>query len=60
LTVNVKVNVKLCSYCMDCVECCSGGALSYDNAFHHNPDLCSYCECCADVCGEEAITIREV
>ena len=56
----VQINDKLCTYCLDCVDTCPSGALTYDKCFEHNPDLCMNCEVCSDVCEHEAITIMEV
>ena len=56
----VQINDKLCTYCLDCVDTCPSGALTYDKCFEHNPDECMNCEVCMDVCEVNAITIMEV
>ena len=57
---NVRIDDKRCNYCMECVESCSTGALTYDKCFEHDMELCSFCEVCMDVCSEEAIKILEM
>ena len=50
-----------CDLCGECVDVCSGKALSItDNTLHFNSDVCTYCESCMDVCSECAIRIYEV
>lgn len=56
----VQINDKQCTYCLDCVDTCPSGALTYDKCFEHNPDECMNCEVCMDVCEVNAITIMEV
>ena len=49
-----------CNLCGECVDVCSGGALSItDNTLHFNSEVCTYCESCMDVCPECAIRITE-
>ena len=56
----VQINDKLCTYCLDCVDTCPSGALTYDKCFEHNPDECMNCEVCMDVCEVNALSIMEV
>lgn len=56
--VSIRVNDKVCDYCLECTTVCPSGALTYDKCFEHNPDLCTNCEVCCDVCEYEAITIN--
>ena len=59
----VRVDSNKCSYCLDCVEACNTGALTYDSSvkvFMHNAYSCAYCEVCMDVCEPEALTILEM
>lgn len=56
--VTVKVDDKLCNYCLDCVNACPSGALSYDKCFEHDPEECWNCEACMDVCETEALLIN--
>ena len=58
--VSIRVNDKVCDYCLECTTVCPSGALTYDKCFEHNPDLCTNCEVCSDVCEQDAITIMEV
>ena len=59
----VRIDDKKCNYCMECVNVCTTGALTYDKAvkvFMHNAYECSYCEVCMDVCEPEAIKILDM
>ena len=59
----VKIDDGKCDYCMECVNTCPNGALTYDRSvkvFMHNAYECSYCEVCMDVCDQEAIKILEM
>ena len=61
--VTVRIDDKKCDYCMECVNTCPTGALTYDSqvkVFMHNAYECSYCEVCMDVCDQEAITILDM
>lgn len=59
----VKIDDSKCDYCMECVNTCPNGALTYERdvkVFMHNAYECSYCEVCMDVCDQEAIKILEM
>ena len=56
----VQINDKQCTYCLDCVDTCPSGALSYDKCFEHDSKLCMNCEVCCDVCEVNALSIMEV
>lgn len=58
----VKIDDSKCTFCMECVNTCSTGALTYESkvCFAHNAYECSYCEVCMDVCSENAIQILEM
>jgi ferredoxin len=49
-----------CNLCGECVDVCSGKALSItDDKLHYNGSVCTYCESCMDVCPECAIRITD-
>lgn len=52
----VQINDKQCTYCLDCVDTCPSGALTYDKCFEHDSSECWNCESCMGFC--DAITIR--
>jgi len=54
----VQINDKQCTYCLDCVDTCPSGALTYDKCFEHDSKLCMNCESCELTCPNEAIKIR--
>lgn len=59
----VKIDDHKCTYCMECVNTCPTGALTYDRSvkvFMHNAYECSYCEVCMDVCEPEAIKVLDM
>ena len=59
----VRIDSNKCDYCMECVNTCPNGALTYDGdvkVFMHNAYECAYCEVCMDVCEPEAIKILEM
>ena len=59
----VRIDDKKCDYCMECVNTCPNGALTYDSqvkVFMHNAYECAYCEVCMDVCEVEALEILEM
>ena len=59
----VKIDDHKCDYCMECVNTCPTGALTYDcqvKVFQHNAYECSYCEVCMDVCEREAIKVMDM
>lgn len=57
--MNVSHDMGKCSQCMECIENCSGGALSYhEGVFLHSIDNCTFCEVCSDVCDSGAIMVR--
>ena len=61
--VTVKIDDQKCDYCLDCVNACTTGALTYDNSvkvFMHNAYECSFDEYCMDVCPNSAITILDM
>lgn len=54
----VSHNMALCSQCLDCIECCPSGALSYyEGVFLYSSNNCTLCETCADVCDGGAIKV---
>lgn len=55
--MTVRIDDKICDFCLECVNACSTGALTYDKCFEHDPDECANCEVCMDVCTKEAIKI---
>lgn len=59
--VSVRIDDKRCTYCLECVNTCPNGALTYYRAcFMHNAYECAYCEVCMDVCEVNALSIMEV
>ncbi len=59
----VRIDSNKCDYCMECVNTCPNGALTYDSTvkvFMHNAYECAYCEVCMDVCEPEAIKILDM
>ena len=59
----VRIDSNKCDYCLECVNTCPTGALTYDRtvkAFMHNAYECSYCEVCMDVCEQDALEILEM
>ena len=57
----VRVDEKKCNFCMECVNTCPTGALTYEKVcFTHNAYECSYCEVCIDVCENECLQILEM
>jgi len=55
--VSVRIDDKRCNYCLECVNACPSGALTYDKCFEHDGEKCWYCESCMGLCEQEAITI---
>ena len=55
----VRIDTSKCDFCMECVNTCTTGALTYEDTvcFCHNSQECAYCEVCIDVCEKNAITI---
>ena len=49
-----------CNLCGDCVNVCTGDALSICEVLVFDADACQYCESCIDVCPEDAIKIMVV
>ena len=61
--VTVRVDSNKCDYCMECVNACTTGALTYDKAvkvFMHNAYECAFEEYCMDVCPNNAIEILDM
>ena len=58
--VSVRIDDKLCTYCLDCVDTCPSGALTYDKCFEHDRTVCTNCEVCMSICEVNALTIMEV
>ena len=59
----VRIDDSKCDYCMECVNTCPNGALTYDNSvkvFMHNAYECSFDEYCMDVCPNNAIEILDM
>ena len=53
------INYDDCDFCNECVECCSGNALSIVNdQIQFQADKCTNCEVCSDVCPVGAIWIE--
>ena len=53
------INYEDCDLCNECVECCSGKALSIvNNQIQFQADKCTNCEVCDDVCPVGAIWIE--
>ena len=53
------INYDDCDLCNECVECCSGKALSIVNdQIKFQADKCTNCEVCDDVCPVGAIWIE--
>ena len=49
-----------CNLCGDCVDVCTGKALSItEDKLNFKADVCTYCESCMDVCPECAIRITD-
>ena len=55
--MTVRIDDKRCDCCLECVNACPTGALTYDKCFEHNGAECSYCEVCMDLCPNEAINV---
>ena len=48
-----------CDFCNECVDCCSGKALTIsNNQIKFQADKCTNCEVCSDVCPVGAIWIE--
>ena len=58
LYVHLSINDTQCTYCLECINVCPSGALSYDHCFEHNPTECMKCRMCMDCCPEDAIRVR--
>ena len=61
--LTVRIDNQKCDYCMECVNSCTTGALTYDKSvkvFMHNAYECSFDECCMDVCPNSAIQILDM
>lgn len=57
----IKIDDSKCQRCLECVNNCPAGALSYHRAcFMHDSYSCSYDEVCMDICPNAAITIVEM
>lgn len=58
----VKIDESKCDFCMECVNTCPTGALTYPDkvCFAHNSYECSFCEVCMDVCPNKAIKILDM
>ena len=53
------INYDDCDFCNECVECCSGKALTIsNNQIQFQADKCTNCEVCSDVCPVGAIWIE--
>ena len=53
------INYDNCDFCNECVECCSGKALTISNdQIKFQADKCTNCEVCDDVCPVGAIWIE--
>lgn len=57
--MTVRIDDTKCDYCLECVNTCPSGALTYDKCFEHNSSECMNCEVCMDVCEVNALTIME-
>ena len=61
--LTVRIDDSKCDYCLECVNTCPNGALTYDGdvkVFMHDAYSCAYCEVCMDVCEPEAIKILDM
>ncbi len=61
--ITMRINDSKCDYCMECVNICPNGALTYEETvkcFMHNAYSCAYCEVCMDVCPNSAIQILDM
>jgi len=57
----VKIDYDKCTRCLECVNSCPNGALTYYRAcFMHNAYECAYCEVCLDVCEPQCIKILDM
>ena len=59
----VKVDMKQCTMCLECVNTCPNGALTFDSdvvVFMHSSYECAYCEVCSDVCEPQCLQILEM
>ena len=53
------INYNDCDLCSECVDCCSGKALTIvNNQIQFQSDKCTNCEVCDDVCPVGAIWIE--
>ena len=61
--LTVRIDDSKCDYCLECVNACTTGALTYDSTvkvFMHNAYECSFDEYCMDVCPNSAIQILDM
>lgn len=54
--VLLQIDDTKCDYCLECVDACVSGALTYDKCFEHDPVKCWNCESCTGFC--DALKIR--
>lgn len=51
--------MALCSQCLDCIQNCTGKALSYnEGVFFYSSNNCTLCEVCSDICDSGAIEVK--
>lgn len=54
------INYEDCDFCNECVECCSGKALTItSDELVYDGSTCTYCESCMGVCQKCAIRIYD-